>query len=92
MKNKKLLLFVFASMAVIGLIVSVYGIMNNPFILPYQDWDSIPDETKKVIYHKEKLMNTIRNDGLAVFVFAGISFFIALIFCSGQSVHAECEE
>ena len=71
-------------MAAIGLIVSVYGIMNNPFILPYQDWDSIPDETKKAIYLKENSMNTIRNYGLAVFVFSGISFFIALFFVLGS--------
>jgi hypothetical protein len=63
-KTKKIILLI--SAVLLGLLIIAYGLVFDPFSLPFQDYEQLSDEVKRFYENKSVQMDWIKLLGLAI--------------------------
>ena len=78
MMNKKLLIISISIGFFVGLILIGYGLVFDPFSIPFQDYEQLPDEVKLSYENKSENMKKVTVVGLVIF-FTSIFTIIGVI-------------
>ena len=49
------------TLTIISIVLTLFSIVNDPFSIPFQDWDQMPKETQEMYINKSKDMKQMRD-------------------------------
>ena len=66
-------------LAVGGIITFAYGFLNDPFFIPFPDYDLMPESQRIQYQQRQKKMAVVKNWGLGLLILGGSSCTVGII-------------